>query len=84
MNKLFTMARQAGRNMMAGVAAMLAMGATAWPPASTGRCRITATARQRLTSAVRGGAATSPSEGVGHEHQVGAGSVQRLHAVLQG
>ena len=34
MNKLFTMARQAGRNMMARVAAMLAMGSTAWPPTS--------------------------------------------------
>lgn len=35
MSKLFTMARQAGRNMMAGVVAMLAMGATAWPPSVT-------------------------------------------------
>ena len=35
MNKLFTMARQAGRNMMALVAAMLAMGTTAWPPSVT-------------------------------------------------
>lgn len=35
MNKLFTMARQTGRNMMARVAAMLAMGATAWSPSIT-------------------------------------------------
>ena len=35
MNKLFTMARQAVRNMMARVASMLAMGATAWPPTVT-------------------------------------------------
>ena len=35
MSKLFTMARQAGRNMMARVAAMLAMGSTAWPPSVT-------------------------------------------------
>lgn len=35
MSKLFTMARQAGRNMMARVASMLAMGATSWPPSVT-------------------------------------------------
>ena len=35
MSKLFTMARQAGRNMMARVAAMLAMGTTARPPSVT-------------------------------------------------
>lgn len=35
MNKLFTMARQTGRQMMARVAALLAMGATAWPPSIT-------------------------------------------------
>ena len=35
MSKLFTMARRAGRNMMARVAAMLAMGTTAWPPSVT-------------------------------------------------
>jgi len=31
MNKLFTMARQTGRNMMARMAAMLAMGLDAYP-----------------------------------------------------
>lgn len=31
MSKLFTMARQTGRQMMARVAALLAMGAAAWP-----------------------------------------------------
>ena len=35
MNKLFTMARQTGRQMMARVSAMLAMGAGSWPPAVT-------------------------------------------------
>lgn len=35
MNKLFTMARQTGRNMMTRIAAMLAMGAAAWPPKVT-------------------------------------------------
>lgn len=38
MNKLSAiaaMARQTGRNMMARVAAMLAIGATAWPPSVT-------------------------------------------------
>ena len=35
MSKLFTMARQAGRNMMARVAAMLAIGSTDWPPSVT-------------------------------------------------
>ena len=77
MSKLFTMARQAGRNMMARVAAMLAMGSTAWPPSVTlsalsqhwpmpNHRNSTAAAdkrcaRRRLISAVRGGAATSPS-----------------------
>lgn len=35
MNKLFMMARQTGRQMMARLAALLAMGATAWPPRVT-------------------------------------------------
>lgn len=42
MSKLFTMARQAGRYMMARVAAMLAMGTTAWPPSVT----LSATSQQ--------------------------------------
>ena len=35
MNKLFTMARQTGRTMMARVATMLAMGSGSWPPTVT-------------------------------------------------
>jgi len=35
MSKLFTMARQTGRTMMARLSAMLAMGAASWPPVVT-------------------------------------------------